>query len=353
MEKLVQIEYVKNQLKIAPRKAICALYKLIFEDEGDRKNRSKLREFSGFTFLDNSIEFREKLEFAGGFSIGDLTSICNILGLNYLANVDQLRRDIVRSLMDINSLAQRENESEAEDDKDDENDEDDVGSDSEGIRNEDGRRTDEHTRSNSIRGSNAGVVPVSHSVQDRVVGNARNDQECQPVKFSLGFPDVEDTIREFSGTDNFPIERWIADFEDVALLFEWTDLQKVVFAKRTLKGLAKLFVQSETGLMTWKKLKDALLGEFSTQISNAQLHAMLSNSKIKESESIQEYVLKMREISSRSKTEWESLSLVEYIIDGLGDTPSNKAILYNAKNINDFKERLKTYDRIINTMKIS
>ena len=58
MEKLVQIEYVEKQLKNAPRSAIGVLYKLKFEEEGDRKNRSKLREFSGFTFADESEEFR-------------------------------------------------------------------------------------------------------------------------------------------------------------------------------------------------------------------------------------------------------------------------------------------------------
>ena len=86
MAKLVQIEYVEKQLKTAPRKGICALYKLIYEEEGDRRNRSKLREFSGFTFTDDSDEFRAKLEYSSFLSVGDLISICKILGLNYSAN---------------------------------------------------------------------------------------------------------------------------------------------------------------------------------------------------------------------------------------------------------------------------
>lgn len=122
MAKLVEIENVKNQLRSDPRKAICALYQLIFEEKGDRKNRSKLREFSCFTFVDESKEFNAKLSYTSGLSIGDLTSICNILGLNYSANKEQLRQDVIHSLMRINTLADRDDESEIDDDENDDQD---------------------------------------------------------------------------------------------------------------------------------------------------------------------------------------------------------------------------------------
>lgn len=83
MENLAQIESVKNRLKTAPRKSIGALYNLIFEEDGDRKNRSKLLEFAGFNFNRNSDGYRAKVEYAARFSVSDLISICNILGLDY------------------------------------------------------------------------------------------------------------------------------------------------------------------------------------------------------------------------------------------------------------------------------
>jgi len=82
MESLGQITSVRDKIRIASRPAIQALYKLIFEKDGDRTSRRKLREFSGFTFQDDSNEYRKKFEYSNTFNIGDLTSMCNVLGLS-------------------------------------------------------------------------------------------------------------------------------------------------------------------------------------------------------------------------------------------------------------------------------
>lgn len=65
------------------------------------------------------------------------------------------------------------------------------------------------------------------------------------VELALGYKDVEESIRAFDGNDNYSIERWIADFEEGAIKFEWNDIQTLVFARRSLTGIAKLFVRSE------------------------------------------------------------------------------------------------------------
>lgn len=54
------------------------------------------------------------------------------------------------------------------------------------------------------------------------------------MKFSMTYRDVEDSIKTISGKDAYPVERWISDFEDTAELYEWTELQKVVFAKKII-----------------------------------------------------------------------------------------------------------------------
>lgn len=108
MENLGQIESVRDKIKTASHPAIQALYKLIFEQEGDRTSRSKLREFSGFTFRDNSKEYRVKFEYSNTFNIGDLTSICNILGLCYAGSGEELRVRVIRAHMNINDLAPSE-----------------------------------------------------------------------------------------------------------------------------------------------------------------------------------------------------------------------------------------------------
>lgn len=52
-------------------------------------------------------------------------------------------------------------------------------------------------------------------------------------QFSITFKDVEDSIRFFSGTDlAYPVETFISDFEDLATMLGWRDLQCFLFAKK-------------------------------------------------------------------------------------------------------------------------
>lgn len=48
----------------------------------------------------------------------------------------------------------------------------------------------------------------------------------------------------------------------MTVLCEWSDIQKVAYAKRLLRGSAKLFVNYEKCTKTWKKLQRALKKEF-------------------------------------------------------------------------------------------
>lgn len=140
----------------------------------------------------------------------------------------------------------------------------------------------------------------------------RNDNK----QFLLSYRDVEDSVRSYNGTDSYPIERWINDFEEAAAMFRWNDIQKVVFAKKSLKGIGKLFIQNEDVIKTWKKLKDALTKKFSRKISiSAQLYRMLKRRRIKKEETIQEYFLAMRELASRSTIKTDAL--FDYVINGM------------------------------------
>ncbi|KAK9728024.1 RNase H-like domain found in reverse transcriptase [Popillia japonica] len=79
----------------------------------------------------------------------------------------------------------------------------------------------------------------------------------------------------------FSVERWIEEFEDNAELMEWNDLHKYIFAKKSLRGLAKLYIQGEAGLNSWRSLKRTLLKEFSTKINSVKLHETLRTRQIK------------------------------------------------------------------------
>ncbi|XP_011688730.1 PREDICTED: uncharacterized protein K02A2.6-like [Wasmannia auropunctata] len=199
--------------------------------------------------------------------------------------------------------------------------------------------------------SNAGNVDTPH-VRNAAPQAGRNElpvrrQEGTTMRrhdFSLIFRDVEGSIRNFDGSDVYPVERWITDFEDTAALFGWNEIQQLIFAKRSLTGLAKLYVQSEGVVKNWKTLKAMLKDEFFTKIDSALLHQMLAERKMKKDEKLQEYYLVMKELAARGTIEDEAL--IRHIIHGIQDDERNKAILYGTKKLRDFKERLQAYEEI-------
>lgn len=55
----------------------------------------------------------------------------------------------------------------------------------------------------------------------------------------------------------------------------------------------------------------------------------------------------MKEIAARGEIKDEALFY--YIVEGISDKSANKSVLYGAKNVRQFKEKLKIYDRIRTT----
>lgn len=219
MENLAQIESIKQKIKTASATTITALHKFIFQEEGDRGNRRCLRSFQGFTFHERAQEHIDKLEYAQRLTIGDLISCCHILGLEYDGNKEEIITRICNGLnIYLNTLAPASNPEDTEEENEEENRE--------------------------INEENISENESLHSV--------RTNRQT-PMKFSMSYRDVEAYIRPFTGSDAYPVERWIADFEDTATLFNWTKLHKVVFAKKSLKGLAKMFIESEGVIKTWRK----------------------------------------------------------------------------------------------------
>jgi hypothetical protein len=152
-------------------------------------------------------------------------------------------------------------------------------------------------------------------------------------------------------TSRYPVEKWIQDFEDTSVLLRWSRLQKFIFAKKSLKGLAKLYIQGEYGISTWSQLQEALLSEFSTRLNSAHLHQMLLSRKIQKKETVQEYFLIMKELASRGNV--EDNALIQYTIDGITDDTSNKIILYGANNLKEFKRKLQIFESLReNSMKV-
>jgi len=130
--------------------------------------------------------------------------------------------------------------------------------------------------------NSAGTNPTSERDQ-------KNNSQPVPIqynempRFALSFRDIEESIKQFEGTDEIPVDVWISDFEDQAVLMGWNDMQKLIFAKKSLKGVAKLFV-----------LKSCLLSEFRSRVSSKKIHKQLGERTPHSNESVQEYFYRMK-----------------------------------------------------------
>ena len=76
----LDIKELEVVLKDAKSSKIKLFHKLIFDNDGDRNNRKRLCEFTGFPFKIGSDEFKLKInEIKTKFSVSELFTICNLI----------------------------------------------------------------------------------------------------------------------------------------------------------------------------------------------------------------------------------------------------------------------------------
>lgn len=164
----------------------------------------------------------------------------------------------------------------------------------------------------------------------------RNDKKI--VKFS--FKDVENSVTKFDG--KICIKKWVTEVEQLGKLYDWSDTQILVYAKRSLVGVAEKFIKGEGLVGSWKELKDLLVREFEEVRSLAEILKMLEERVMKKGENVYEYYL---ELKSLAKNMVDDKSLMYYVTKGISDR--NKFILYGADNLVEFRKKLRTLESIM------
>uniref|UniRef100_T1HKL6 CCHC-type domain-containing protein n=1 Tax=Rhodnius prolixus TaxID=13249 RepID=T1HKL6_RHOPR len=207
---------------LAPVKEAKRFYEVIFGLDEGRLSRKKIKEFEGFKL--NDVDLVNKVEeLKDTFSLWELKSVVNLLGIQLSPRQD-VASELCKFLNDISLLLEAISEHQLYEEE------------------------DEHFEEVS-----------ENSLCSKYV------QQCRPFQFSSR--DIEESLRPFSGEDNYTINLWLTDFEELAQVMRWQELEKLVFAKKSLKGLAKLFVSVERGLTSYSALKEALVEEFSNEDS--------------------------------------------------------------------------------------
>ena len=319
MSSLRDFEEIANKIKTAKLKTIKILNTIIF-NETTRVNRKNILSFEGFNFSENSENYNEKLNTIGELSFQQLVDISALLNIKAEQSEETFKKKILSFLCSL------EHEDEIDDDEDDDDEEyfDDGGE------GEKSRKNIEREEKNQEKDDEITTI-----------------QQKPQLNCSVSFRDIEETIRKFDGKDGFPIEKWIEEFENTRTLLNWSDLQTFIYAKRSLIGIAKLFITSEPQINTWQALRNGLKREFGSRFSSADLHRLMNERRKRRDESVQEYFFVMREIASRGNI--EDGSLFDYIINGIDDDDEiNKAVLYGASNLTEFKMKLEIYSKMKN-----
>lgn len=177
------------------------------------------------------------------------------------------------------------------------------------------------------------------------VGAVGNQPGARYTRAVLTFKDVEEALDPFDGKTGQSVKRWVSQFEDTATMCEWTPVQRLLYAKRLMRGSAKSFVSYEGCDMSWVVLKRALLREFSAQLNSHEVHQKLQSRRKKNDETYQEYVYKMLEIAAEGDV--EECAVIRYVIDGLEGDNVSKSVLYGATNVREFKKKLEVFEKIV------
>ena len=159
----------------------------------------------------------------------------------------------------------------------------------------------------------------------------------------------DDVIPKFSGADKtYTVSRWIQDIEDHGEIFEWSPLQKLIIARRSLCSTAELWLKTEKTFKTFEDLKLSIAKEFPETINSKEIHEIMSTRKKRKDESCYEYMLAMKELGKRGKL--ADYVAIEYIIEGIPDYDSNKIMLFGVTTYSELKVALETITDLIPTL---
>lgn len=189
------------------------------------------------------------------------------------------------------------------------------------------------------------------NIVERIVQTAAPQQTTQThtVMHSnvFSFRDMGDALNSFSGEDAYTVKKWITEIEENTVLFNWSPLQQIVYAKKLLSGTAKRFLRTiETTITTWNELKIQLLSEFDRTKCAAEVHKEMSEMKKSTKEIYHDFLLRVCEIGNTHKIGDEST--MKYVINGIPDELYNKQMLHGATTMTEFKRKYFAYEKFKN-----
>ncbi|XP_073818483.1 uncharacterized protein [Musca autumnalis] len=159
------------------------------------------------------------------------------------------------------------------------------------------------------------------------------------------FADVEGVLQKFTGDDEYPVIKWISEFDRVTDVMNCGPSEKFIYARRMMAGSAAVFLRS-TKSDTWGKLKIELRAEFQKPVGTREVLKRLDARKCnKATESLHRYTLVMKELSEDAPI--VERELVEYIVDGMQDKSVAASIFFSVTTLAQFKELIPKYEKMV------
>lgn len=158
----------------------------------------------------------------------------------------------------------------------------------------------------------------------------------------LRFDDIALAFKKFHGDLSLSINSWIRDFETNSQIFNLSELEKLVYTKRLMNGIAALFIQFESKATSYEELKNELLEEYGSGTNSALIHERMKARKKKDDETNIEYLYHMMSIAS--ETEMDTQGIITHVTNGLQGQAEAKAFMFEAKTLKEFKAKLKSFE---------
>ncbi|XP_055604807.1 uncharacterized protein LOC129753039 [Uranotaenia lowii] len=183
---------------------------------------------------------------------------------------------------------------------------------------------------------------LTSTTRRRVTIERRQPYSFRDVEDRLS--QLEDSIETYGAEDGQDVKVWMAQFEAISRTAHWYDEQKLIMCRKKLTGTARRFMFALRDITTFAKLKAALIKEFSPFVRASDIHRQLAARKKKSDETIRDYIYEMQRIAQ--SIELDEPSVCEYIVDEITDDEFHHAMLYEAQNIRQLKEKLLNFEKV-------
>ncbi|GBO30039.1 hypothetical protein AVEN_26867-1 [Araneus ventricosus] len=228
MTTLNDIQEISTALKNCKTEKIKILHKFLFGSLGDISNRKRIREFIGFDFQVDSVEFEKKLGSVDElFSLNELITICNILNISFDGSKPEVSKRILSFLCNLEALSETSRADFDESDVDEEtaNDFEKENKKSDSFEGESSNKRD----SSMHRESQCCEVQCdANKIYDtQFVDNYRSSVVQNT---GINYSDIDSAISKFNAESHENIANWLDHFENISQLFSLSDLQKFIFA---------------------------------------------------------------------------------------------------------------------------